>query len=450
MGRRLSSPPGARDPFIARLEESKLKPFAPHIILGTPGASLGIELDFQQVDYHFYPFYDCPECGAQKPLHPKGCLLRPQVSEALGEKITKWYTESGKPRQWWHRDPNNPAKTAYVGCQECGAELSNDVRRNSVFRECRLNVKLEVISIQGRSLHEFLAALPPEAPTEYIRAGVVISPLLKEGNPALSIIERGINTKNPEDWQQQALGVTSEAGDSGISIEMIRRAINAPKPDKNPQVILAAMDQGRSEDWLWIAHLHLPDKWQSMKPMEIKEQSIREIVYADAINRQNLGQILKDYRVTFGVLDQEPDIPDSVKISQQFGLDLANQRSAIAKTDLERINREASGVQYHVWDIRQKDFQDLVLFNFSGNAYDGGPRYRLPGSWEKWLNLLGSEISPVTHLTSMVRDPETRIWVRPDDHNDDHFFAAMFLEVAIALWIKKHRSGRSVRTRAFY
>jgi hypothetical protein len=60
----------------------------------------------------------------------------------------------------------------------------------------------------------------------------------------------------------------------------------------------------------------------------------------------------------------------------------------------------------------------------------------LPEGWKKWEALIGAELSPITHLTSMSRDPETRKWVRPDDHNDDHFFAAMFFEAALQAWLK--------------
>ena len=38
---RSQSPPGARDAFYRRLAESKLKPYPPHINLGTPGGGLG-------------------------------------------------------------------------------------------------------------------------------------------------------------------------------------------------------------------------------------------------------------------------------------------------------------------------------------------------------------------------------------------------------------------------
>jgi hypothetical protein len=255
---RSQSPPGARDPFIRRLAESRLNPNPPHINNGTPGGGLGIELDFQRLEHHFAPYYDCPECGARKPLHPKGCLLRPTIKLEGSEKITQWYTESGKPLKWWHTDPMRPEATAYVGCSDCGAELSEEVRLNAIYRECRFNIALEIVKDLPHSLEDFQATLPAGAPLEYISAGLWISPLCRSGNPAPSIIRGGNTSAKTSDWQQQALGLTSEASANAITMEMLKASIGAVCPQKEPDIVLAGLDQGRQQDWLWIVRVWLP------------------------------------------------------------------------------------------------------------------------------------------------------------------------------------------------
>ena len=46
----------------------------------------------------------------------------------------------------------------------------------------------------------------------------------------------------------------------------------------------------------------------------------------------------------------------------------------------------------------------------------------------------------------MQKDAELGRWIRPDDHVDDHFFAAMFLKVALRLWLYQSFEGLEVGT----
>jgi hypothetical protein len=444
---RSQSPPGARDPFKRRTVESTLKPYAPHLILGTPGGGLGIEYELQKIEHHFAPYYDCPNCKAQKPLHPKGCLLKPIKKDVGDKEIDVWFTESGKPLKWFHHDPMRPESTAFVGCSECGEELSEEIRVNAVYRKCRFDVAMNIIQDLGQSLNEFLNELPKGEPVDHISAALWISPLLRDGNPAPSIIREGNTSANTADWQQQNLGITSEAGASGITIEQIKNCIGLPIPSRPADVRLAGLDQGRQEDWLWMVDVWLPERWQVMSITEVLEQTVRSVVYADSINRGSLPSLLETYSPNFGLMDNEPDIPDAVEISKNTVFELADQGGR--NDDVSEIQRETAGLHYNLWVIRQKDFQDRVANNFVLTAGDGYPLYRLPESWNKWIPLIGNERSPITHLTAMSKDPETREWKRPDNHVDDHFFAAMFTETALLVWLKSRMNGRSfTQTRA--
>lgn len=438
---RSQSPPGARDPFKRRTVESTLKPYAPHLILGTPGGGLGIEYELQKIDHHFAPYYDCPHCKAQKPLHPKGCLLKPIKKEIAGESVDIWFSDSGKPLKWFHADQSRPESTAFVACSECGQEIPEEVRVNAIYRECRFDVGMNIVQDLGVSLDNFLDGLPEGHPEEHVSAAFWISPLLRDGNPAPSIIREGNTSANTADWQQQNLGITSETGSSGITIEQIKRCIGLKSPSCIPDVRVAGLDQGRQEDWLWIVDIWLPSRWRVMSLTEILDQTIRSVVFGDAINRASINSLLDVYAPDFGLLDNEPDIPDAVEIAKNTIFELADQ--AGRKDDIDKIRRETAGLAYDLWIIRQKDFQDRLANGFVLSASDGQPLYRLPESWNKWVPLIGNERSPITHLTAMSKDPETRQWVRPQNHVDDHFFAGMFAEAALLVWLKIQKNKPS-------
>lgn len=441
---RSQSPPGARDPFKRRTVESTLKPYAPHLILGTPGGGLGIEYELQKIDHHFAPYYDCPHCKAQKPLHPKGCLLKPIKKEIGGEQVDTWFGESGKPLVWFHHDQSRPESTAFVGCSECGNELSEESRVNAIYRECRFDVGMNIVQDLGTSLNDFLGSLPEGLPIDHVSAAFWISPLLRDGNPAPSIIREGNTSANTADWQQQNLGITSETGSSGITIEQFKRCIGMPVPTRSPDVRLAAIDQGRHEDWLWIADIWLPERWQVMSIPETLDKTIRGVVFGGEINRKTIPLFIEKYSPNFGIMDNEPDVPDAVEISKNTIFELADQ--AGNNEDIKQTTRETAGLHYPLWIIRQKDFQDRVANNFVLMADDALPLYRFPESWNKWVPLIGNEMSPITHFISMTKNPETREWVRPVNHVDDHFFAAMFLESALLIWLKDKLNYRSFGT----
>jgi hypothetical protein len=431
---RSQSPPGARDPFKRRTVESTLKPYAPHLILGTPGGGLGIEYELQKIEHHFAPYYDCPHCGAQKPLHPKGCMLKSSKKKVGEEETDAWFSESGKPLDWFHRDPMRPEASAFVACSECGEELPEEARVNATYRECKFDVGMNIVQYLERSLNDFLDNLPQGQPNDHISAALWISPLLRDGNPAPSIIREGNTSANTADWQQQNLGITSESGSSGITIEQIKKCIGLPCPSRIPDLRLAGLDQGRQEDWLWFVDVWLPDRWRVMTITEVLDRAIRRVIYGDAINRSSIYTLLDDYAPDFGLIDNEPDIPDAVIIAQNSIFELADQGGT--KADIDKIRREAAGLSYDLWVIRQKDSQDRLANGFVMTASDGYPLYRLPQSWEKWLPLIGNEQSPITHLTAMSKDPETRKWNRPLNHVDDHFFAGMFIEAGLLAWLK--------------
>lgn len=234
-------PPGAGDPLDRRLDAGKL-PVPTIRELGTPGAGQGIEAEIKTADHHFYPHIDCKGCDRHIPLNPKGCLLKKsnQTSQS-GQPISEYLSKLGKPVNWHHTAPDDAtasekAKAALFRCPHCETPITDLQRQNAYFR----------CLTKGVTLREFLDKLPKGVPQYRYKVGISLSPLLRitAYNLAASIIDSGLDSKNLADWQQQVLGLPSEAsGGSLFDTSLIQRQAIAqwlsPQPNRK---YLAGLD----------------------------------------------------------------------------------------------------------------------------------------------------------------------------------------------------------------
>ena len=225
--------------FSPRLEASLL-PTKPIRELGTPGGGSGIEAGMAALDRYFYPHYECPNCGAVKPLDAKGCVLRLMAKRLPNGKVESTYlSPAGRPIDkgevltngniaagWWHKNPESPIDSAYIACSECGHELSEETRLNAHMRCLQT----------GESARDYVAALPVGIPDKKLRIAIHLSPLTKATayNQAAEIINKGLGhsaeSSNADDWQQQILGHPSESSAANVTAQMIDACIAAPKP----------------------------------------------------------------------------------------------------------------------------------------------------------------------------------------------------------------------------
>lgn len=244
-------PQGAGDPLNRRLDAGKIIT-KPHREIGTPGGGGGIEAQIEQADHFFYPHTKCNHCKEIIELNPKGCLLKPKTvkHQILGNQ-QKYLTESGRPLDWYHHDPENPLDTAYYGCPSCGGELSQKARE-SAWLQCTRS---------GTTLKDYLRSLPDGVPKKRRKIGLSISPLLRisEVNLAAEIIKEGFDTGNTNDWQQQALGLPSESSSNKITLAFLKQSIGAPTPYSQPDIVLGGIDCGRGQHWLTRMGFYLPE-----------------------------------------------------------------------------------------------------------------------------------------------------------------------------------------------
>lgn len=432
-------PPGAGDPLNRRLDAGRI-PTRPIRELGTPGAGQGIEAEIKAAKYHFYPHYRCDRCEVVRPLDPKGCLLKSVMREtATGEKRMSYFSDSGRPLEWWCSDPGDAIATTYFGCSACGDPIPDESRLNAWFQCLKTGVRLR----------EFLDSLPPGVPKQSYSIGIVLSPLLRveKTNVAAAIVDEGLKTYNTADWQQQRLGHPSEAQTTSITLDMLERAIAAERPAGIPDYTLAGLDQGRGEDWLWVCDFWLPSD-RTLPIAQVVEKTVRGVRFGANIERKQVPGLLRDMGVSFGICDNEPDIPDAAKLCSATCLEMADQKSNTAFVVNKSIVM-SGGAEYPCWFFRQEDFLKAVLEGFTGVAWDNKHPYRLPDSWDKWRALPNDERSPVRHLMGPSRDPETGKWKRGQGNIDDLYYAAMFCELAFYLSLTGETTAAIARAKAW-
>lgn len=415
--------PGTSDTLPRRLDASQL-PSKPQRHFGTKGAGAGVERYIAQCDYQFFPHYKCPHCGLEQALDPLGCLIKPVTRTIRGKPVLCFFSESGRPQDWFHHDPNDAVRTAYFGCRKCGTEIPEQSRAEAYL----------VCKKTGMRFRDFIKLLESEEKRRY-RVSTEISPLCRivDFNLAEDIINNGLTSGNISDWHQQQLGIQSQLAANSLTVEDIRRSILAPRHERRADVVVAGIDQGRSQHWLMVVKISMPLNWKEMPVEQIIENSIQTILYGGAIVKSEILDKLKEYNVDYGLIDNEPDITESSEFARVSCLEIADQRTNIL--DAYRKGKVSQGaIEHKAWFINNSKFLKQVINVFLLGDENGDPLVRCPESWQTWLNN-PSEMSPIRHLTAPSYDPDTGLFKRGDGNVDDIFYSMMFSQAAFYIWL---------------
>jgi hypothetical protein len=433
MEERSQYPPGSADPLRYRLSASRL-PMPIIRELGTPGGGQGIEVELKDCDRHFYPHALCIECGHLQALNPFGCLLKPK--EVSQSEDLVYLSKSGRPLDWFHKDANDPVESAFFGCSNCGSELHHHAVENA-----------EMYCLQsGLSIRDYLDTLPEGIPNRVIKAAFHISPIPRQTrfNNAAKLIKDGLEVLNTNDWCQQGLGWASTTKSEGVTRELVERAILAPAPNRKPDLIVAGIDQGRQQDWLAIIKIWFPDNWRSLKPIQVAEESIRQVQIMQDILRDDIPHYLAEHNVNLCLMDNEPSRKEAIKLAEQVEcLEIVDQCNNLPELVRHQIVADG-GIYAPCWLIESKTFMTEILNSFSTLHTDGYPLYRLP-DWHHHL-ANPTELSPVAHLISPYRNL-LGIWER--GKVNDLFVALHFCEAAFYIWINGLRESSQKVTQVF-
>jgi hypothetical protein len=384
--------------------------------LGTPGSGAGIEELLKNCDRAFYPHYRCrnPDCRAEKPLDPRGCLLLPKDIVVRGKRRVSYFSRNYRPLDWWESEDGKPL----FCCSECGTPLSEKQRTEDAWMRCTLT---------GVDWARY------DRTDEKI--SMTFSPLCRENRDNLAevLIRDGLDeTKNARDWVQQDLGIPTDADADQLTVDQIRLAIGEDYPTvRPPQWIVAGLDCGRGQHWLWIQEVYPPPNWQKMSHADVLQLSVRRVVFAEPVHKDEIYGLLQQYGVTFGITDNEPERDYARNLCMDTAFQMADQKPG-QLTDFELKSVTSGGEEMACWFINDEIYKARIIDNCMDYAFDHRLRYRFPASWEEHCRIKG-ENSPVRHLTAVSFDPVLQKWKRPADHIDDLFFAAMFAEAALAI-----------------
>jgi hypothetical protein len=391
--------------------------------IGTPGNGLGIELLLESSEFHFYPHIKCQNCSNEIQLSPKGCLLKK-------DKTGKFLSVTGRPINWFFKNSANKVKSAYIACSICGVEIA-DIERERAFFKCLKT---------GKRFTEFKKELPIEKQHIFKDRKIIafhLSPLLRQTkvNLANHLIKTGLITDSTRDYQQQVLGFPSESETVRITREMIKSAMGKYEPTEPHTCIVAGIDQGRRQDWLviykcWVKGFKRLNKHVCTYEMSTEESPVirienatREVIYIGEIERKNIPYLMNKYNVDLGFMDAEPGIAGAYEMSKNTCLLLADQKRQTSKL-VQEMQFYDGALAVPGFGLHTLYFQDMLV-----NAY-ASECVCLPE-----LDLYDkSPSSAVRHLIAPEKDLENNKWIRPQDKNDDLFFASMFAEAALHHW----------------
>lgn len=198
-------------------------------------------------------------------------------------------------------------------------------------------------------------------------------------------------------------------------------------------IVLAGIDCGRSSDWIWVCRYHIPSKtYKNIN--QLSDNVLREVLFAGDILKTDIKDLLLEYKVKFGLIDNEPDIDKAARICENTCLEMADQKTGQFE-EYKLATVVDGGIEYSCWKIRNEKFLKQVQTLFITPFTDGGSLIRLPLEWERWYGD-NSERSPFRHLKALEYKPESGKWERPNDHIDDIYFAASFSEAAFYIYME--------------
>jgi hypothetical protein len=425
--------------FSARLGKSCFAS-KPMRDIGTRGGGEGIERDMQGLKHEFIPHYKCrdPACAGHSwaPLDPCGCLITPVgYTDAYGRQKEGYFSDDGRPMDWWHTDPLDKVGSAIFCCQFCGIPITEAQRTTEADMICR---------ITGIRLETYLDQFPQDF-SQRDRVGLDMCALARSNseNLAVDLIEGGLKADDPRTWQQEDLGIVSVGRTNRITNEVLFPLIGAKvaKATEEHYRTYAGCDYGRGGVWLWIMRVWPRADWRGLRNKEIRDTSVREILFGGGCHRNEVEEICDRYGVDFGLIDNEPDTSWSGQLCESSRWDMFDQVQILDEYKPGTV--QTGGDEFDCWKINNAFFHWEVIKQCVGSdVFDSKPSYRFPPEWEQWRNLR-TEQSPLRHLKGPYFDPIAGKWNRGPGNIDDIFMAALAAEAAFAIDLGESITARS-------
>lgn len=314
-------PKGIVDIAMARMARSEL-PTQPIRAGSTPSYEGSFsDIKIKQARYLFQWHCVCPHCDRGQFLSPFGNFLQAVETAEEGVKRTRFVNRLGRPLKWFHSSANpdgladwqlreelleEAIATAYVGCSYCGGNLSWEVRSAGEFRDRHTN----------QALLPFLDAVTASQKPADGAVGLRLPKLASYTFRAPERIKRLIESDKPEDEIQQFLGLPFTLGAGKIAASEILACRNLPLPDREPDLIVMGVDQGKAYQhavalrWWFGDDKDATLRWRKAK---------RELFwYGDLSGWNAIADKARDLGATLVGIDADPEFNAAAEFALKY------------------------------------------------------------------------------------------------------------------------------------
>ena len=311
-------PKGVLDIAIARMAASKMP--TKIVRAGSTPSFEGSILDSEvkRAKYSFQWSVKCEHCQTIQFLVPfsletlKGNLLKATAFQENDIEEIRFFDIAGRPLSWYHysknpdgvedwqlrgEDRERAISSAYLGCHNCGKEITREVIKDGKY----------ICTRSGVDLHEFNLRVTREK--EIVRQTVAFHfPVLTSSLfNATERLRRLFESDNPRDEIQQRLGESVSLSGGKIDLGRILSCVGLSLPEgtpEEPDFIVMGVDQGRPnygviQKW-YLGSEGKKDRWW-------KDARVQVIWQGELGTLEDVRETAAQYKVDLIGIDSEPE-----------------------------------------------------------------------------------------------------------------------------------------------
>jgi len=308
--------PGILDGLAPRFGQSRwlTKPIRAG---STPAMEGGIvDTETRKAKYIFQWQVTCPTCGYVQFLDAFGNFLKPVDVTEDGITEVRYVDRMGRPLRWFHYSDNPPGvedwqlqnqskeeaiTTAYIGCQDCEAELEKEALDVGEFVCTNTGITLKELNqytLENQdAVRDTVAMHLPKLASWTFNPAERIAFMWSTKKPALGI--------------QEMLGKAISLGGGKIALAQLQACVGLPVPyQRSPDAIVAGLDVGKYSHWLTIAKYWYSDAQDS--DFKWLDGHMEVVNWREISDFDELEHIAHDYGINAIAMDSEPEWNNAV------------------------------------------------------------------------------------------------------------------------------------------
>lgn len=396
--------------------------------ISTPGAAgTGIEVELNECSHLFEAHVVCQHCGKLASLNPYDCFLKPvMLPGADGEERLTYFDDEMRVQDWNYHDPEDKINTAYLACHHCHEPIEQSHLRTALLYDRKTKKSVEDLIDEVNS-----------DPWRIRKIGLIASPFLRrvKSSIAARFANDALTTKNPTNFLQQTLGLPTSDEFSGLTIDMLRGAIEAQKQPANPKeyvhhTVLGG-DIARSSHYFCVMDAYIP---VTGTKEDRHRNTIRSVRSYERASSYGFDTLWRKHKIDFGAVDYNPDADLVLGWSKKYNIIGCIQKHGLTDMFKEEKEYEAGGVLTKAYSFNNQWLINIVVRNFKNKSLINPEELimRLPSSFKSELEVRTSA-SPLSHLLGIEFNEEKQMWTKPSTGTSriDFFYATLFAEAAI-------------------